>query len=50
MILIVTKTKLKSLLQARKYKHLYVYLCFTYHVHKAWWWPALKAETCSSVE
>ena len=28
MILIVTKTKLRLLLQARKYKHRYVHLCF----------------------
>ena len=49
MILTVTKTKLKLLLQACKintYMHTYV----LYDVHKAWWWPVETAETCSNVK
>jgi hypothetical protein len=28
----------------------YVYLCFMYHVHKAWWRPAVRAETCNHID
>jgi hypothetical protein len=27
-----------------------MYTYVLYNVHKAWWWPVVTAETCSSVE
>jgi hypothetical protein len=49
MILTVTRQNWNCYCELANVKT-YMYTCVLYDVHKAWGWPALKTETCRSVE